>query len=151
VSRKKANVAELTHLHMASVLLMGSGRPRMPTGCPNNIQGYVSQIPQPRIAADIVIPCVRVSVRYHDITTGTPPVRRTSPALQCGPNGLNGQCHQMLPGLSVYRAYNVCYFVMQVPKKVKHNIHSCRPTVQTLLECFIRINLIFFYTQISVQ
>jgi hypothetical protein len=31
---------------------------------------------------------------------------------------LNGQCHQVLPGLSVFRAYDNCYFVVQVPKKV---------------------------------
>src|SRR5882762_10929289 len=82
--------------------------------------------------------CYQLGMRFAE------PLPRTT--LQCGPNGFNGQCHQMLPGLSVYRAYNVCYFVMQVPKKE----YSSRPTVQTLLECFVRINLVFFYPRIVV-
>jgi hypothetical protein len=42
--------------------------------------------------------------------------RCQAPALSLA--GLNGQFHQVLPGLSVFRAYDACYFVMQVPKKV---------------------------------
>jgi hypothetical protein len=44
------------------------------------------------------------------------PLPRTT--LRCGRNGLNGQCHQVLLGLSVFQAYDACYFVTQVPKKV---------------------------------
>jgi len=42
-------------------------------------------------------------------------VRWTSPAnhLQWS----HGQCHQMLPGLSVYRAYNVCYLLCRSREK----------------------------------
>ena len=62
-------------------------------------------------------------VREHVINweRGSPnrfgePLPRTT--LRYGRNGLNGQCHQVLPGLSVFRAYDACYFVTQVPKKV---------------------------------
>jgi hypothetical protein len=63
------------------------------------------------------------SAREHVINweRGSPnrfgePLPRTT--LRYGRNGLNGQCHQVLPGLSVFRAYDACYFVTQVPKKV---------------------------------